>query len=97
MSFSYDPTQLSDNLLYQVRFRLGDTNESNATFQDEEISYSLDCNNQAVIETCIDCVSALLPRLARGAKFKVGPYSEEESGASYDFWVKMLEIGRAPV
>lgn len=97
MAFSYDAAQLSSSPLFQVRFRLGDTDESNASFQDEEITYSLDCNHSDVILTCIDCISALLPRLAQSSGFSVGPYSEKDgaNAAAYNYWTKLLAELRA--
>ncbi len=91
MSFSYDVTQLSSNLTYQVRYRLGDTVEVSATFQDEEIQFSLSNNADDIVRTCIECVSALLPRIASKPDFKVGPYSETLSSSAYSYWAKMLE------
>ena len=90
MSFSYDAAKLATSSIYQVRFRLGDTNSSTASFQDEEISYALGCNKNDVLKTCIECVTALLPRLALQPDFKVGPYSETEKTRAYDYWVKVL-------
>ena len=90
MSFSYDAAKLATSPIYQVRFRLGDTNSSTASFQDEEIAYALTCNGNDVIKTCIECINALLPRLAQQPDFKVGPYSETEKTRSYDYWVKVL-------
>ena len=90
MAFSYDVTQLDSSPLFQVRFRLGDTVESTASFQDGEITYSLNCNQQDVLSTCIDCISALLPRIASKSKFSLGPYSEEEGKNSYEYWSKLL-------
>lgn len=90
MAFTYDVTQLGSSALYQVRFRLSDTVESTASFQDEEINYSLSCNHDDVLATCIDCISALLPQLAHKVKFSVGPYSEEEGKNSYEYWTTLL-------
>ena len=90
MAFTYDLSALSDNPLYQVRFRLGDTDENNASFQDEEIEYALNCNNNDVVHACIECVEALLPRLAQSVEFSVGPYSEKEGAKSFDYWTKLL-------
>jgi hypothetical protein len=91
MSFSYDVTELANNPIYQVRYRLGDTVEASATFQDEEIQYSLGNNANDLTRTCIECVSALLPRIASKPDFEVGPYSETLSSSAYAYWVKMLE------
>lgn len=90
MAFTYDLSALSDNPVYQVRFRLGDTDENTASFQDEEIEYALSCNNNNVTLACIDCVEALLPRVAQQTEFSVGPYSEKRGAASYDYWTKLL-------
>ena len=35
MAVTYDPTMLQESPLYQVRFRLGDTDITAASFQDE--------------------------------------------------------------
>jgi hypothetical protein len=90
MAFSYDVTQLATNSTYQVRYRLGDTVEASATFQDEEIQYSLGNNANDILHTCIECITALLPRIASKPDFKVGPYSESLSSTAYDYWSKML-------
>lgn len=90
MAFTYDPTHLDDTPLFQVRFRLGDTVETSATFQDEEINYALGVNNNNVIKTCIDCISTILPRLAQTSGFKVGPYEEKESSRGYEYWHTLL-------
>jgi len=90
LAFTYDLSKLSETPLYQVRFRLGDTTEDTASFQDEEITYALSCSNNDVLRTCIDCINALLPRLAQQPDFKVGPYTETEKTRSYDYWVKVL-------
>lgn len=90
MSFSYDIAQLASNPIYQVRYRLGDTVETMATFQDEEIQFSLTNNSNNILRTCIECVTALLPRLALRRDFKIGPYTETLSSNSYDYWVAML-------
>lgn len=91
MAFTYDVSQLSENSLFQVRFRLGDITQENHTFEDEELQYLLTFNGNNVLAACIASVSALLPRLAGGRKFTVGPYSEDQSSAAYDYWSRMLE------
>ena len=89
--FSYRPDELASTPLYQVRFHLGDTDENTASFQDEEINYALSCNNNDVLRTCIDCVTALLPRLAQQTEFTVGPYTEKNSSSAYTYWSNVLE------
>ena len=89
--FTYKPEELSTNPLYQVRFHLGDTDVSTASFQDEEIAYTLSCNNNDVLRTCIACITSLLPRLAQKTDFTVGPYSERSSSTSYNYWTKLLD------
>ena len=91
MAVTYDPTMLQESPLYQVRFRLGDTDITAASFQDEEILFALSVHANNVLLACIDCVSALLPRMAEAKKFTVGPYTEEQSTRSYDYWSKLLD------
>lgn len=90
MSFSYDPTHLDNSPLDQVRFKLGDTFPDAARFQDEEINFTLSQHNNDVLSACIDCVKALLPRLAGAKKFTVGPYTEEDGANSMAYWTKLL-------
>lgn len=90
--FSYDPTQLSSSKLFQVRFRLGDTDASTAHFRDSEIQFALDVAGGSVLEACISCVLAILPRVANsGEGFKVGPYQENgPSAGSLAYWNRLL-------
>lgn len=90
MSFSYDVTALSTSTVYQVRLKLGDTVESAATFQDEEIQFALDQHSDDVLLACIDCVVMILPRVAAKTDFTVGPYKEALSGNAYDYWSALL-------
>lgn len=90
MSATYDPARLNEVPLFQVRFRLGDTDVTNATFQDEEIAFALGLHANNVTSACIDCVKALLPRLANVKEFTVGPYQEKQGAKSYDFWSSLL-------
>ena len=91
--FSYDATQLSTNKLYQVRFRIGDTVEESAHFKDAEIQFALDSCGDSVIDACVSCVMAILPRIANGGEgFKVGPYQEDgPSTGSLAYWMKLLD------
>lgn len=89
--FSYNPAELAEKPLYQVRFHLGDTDEDTATFQDEEITYALSRNSGDVLKACIECVTALLPRLASQTEFTVGPYTEKNSSSAYNYWSKLLD------
>jgi hypothetical protein len=91
MSFSYDSSKLNETPLYQVRFRLGDTVEASAAFQDEEITFLLQQNGENVLRTCIACVEALLPRLASTTEFTVGPYSEKQGSSAFNYWSKLLD------
>ena len=91
MAFTYNPAQLADSPLFQVRFRLGDTDEETAVFQDEEINYVLSTNNNQIIPSCIELVSALLPRLASSTtSFTVGPYREAEGTNAFAYWTSFL-------
>ena len=91
MAVTYDPTQLNVSPLFQVRFRLGDTDVTAASFQDEEIQFALDAHASDVTRACIDCVSAILPRMANMKEFSVGPYKEAQGSKTYDYWSKLLD------
>lgn len=97
MAATYDPTQLNTSPLFQVRFRLGDTDITAASFQDEEIQFALDSHANNVTLACIDCVSALLPRMANTKEFKVGPYEEKPGSKAFDYWSKLLDELKASI
>lgn len=91
MSFSYDATHLATSPLDQVRFRLGDTSETTARFQDEEINFALSMHNFDVRLACIDCVKALLSQLGNSKEITVGPYTEKEGSNTLAYWTKVLD------
>ena len=91
MSFSYDAAHLATSPLDQVRFRLGDTSETTARFQDEEINFALSLHDNDVRLACIDCVKALLPQLGNSKEFTVGPYTEREGSNALAYWTKVLD------
>ncbi|MFI3171101.1 MAG: hypothetical protein R3Y58_01830 [Eubacteriales bacterium] len=104
MTFTYEISKLAETPLFQVRFRLGDTEEDTARFDDGEIAYMLELHNNNIVATCIGCVTALLPKLTTSTEFTVGPYSEKEGANAFDYWSlylaslqKEVIAGGAPV
>lgn len=81
MSWSYDPATLATSELYQVRFLVGDTNESDPLLQDEEINYLLSIN-QTVVATAIACCERISATFARLVDHRLGPLSVSNSQKS---------------
>jgi hypothetical protein len=76
MSWTYVPANLATSELFQVRFRLGDTVETDHQLEDEEITYLLGIRNDDVISTCVECCRIIIAKLAKQVSYTLGPYSE---------------------
>jgi len=76
MSWTYVPANLATSELFQVRFRLGDTVETDYQLEDEEITYLLTLRNDDVISTCLECCHIIIAKLAKQVSYTLGPYSE---------------------
>jgi len=77
MAWSYNPAHLKDTLLYQIRFKIGDTDEDIPIFEDEELEYLIDSygpNHNAIL---YQVASAAIGRLSNEPTFTLGPYSEK--------------------
>jgi hypothetical protein len=80
MSFSYDPSKLKTSPVYQVRLKIGQTNEySPVAVQDEEISYLLEVNKNDVNQTCIDLLNSQISQAASFVDKQTGQVSEAQS------------------
>lgn len=75
MSWTYDPTQLKDSPLMQVRLMLGDTDEEDPLMEDEEIQYYIDGSGSTTV-AAIKCIDTALARIAAVPEYKLGPYQE---------------------
>lgn len=75
MSWSYDPTQLKDSPLMQVRLMLGDTDENDPLMQDEEIEFYIE-ESGSVNNTVLRCIDTALARIAAIPDYQLGPYQE---------------------
>lgn len=76
MSWTYDPTQLKDSPLMQVRLVLGDTDEDDPLMENEEIQFYLDEAGD-VNHASIRCIDTALARIAAIPEYKLGPYQEK--------------------
>jgi hypothetical protein len=76
MSWTYDPTQLQDSALMQVRLVLGDTAPDDPLMEDEEIQFYLDQTDNSVLKAAINCIDAALARISAIPNYKLGPYQE---------------------
>lgn len=75
MSWTYDPTQLQDSPLMQVRLVLGDTDAEDPLMENEEIQFYLDETGD-VQHASIRCIDTALARIAAIPDYKLGPYQE---------------------
>lgn len=78
MSWTYDPSQLKESELMQIRLLLGDTDANDPLLEDEEIEFYIDQNSD-VNHAALDCINAILSRLAAIPEYKLGPYEENTS------------------
>ena len=70
MAFTYELADLTDttatgHALAVVRYRLGDTVEKKAIFQDEEIQYQLAASDNAIGAALAELISGILARISR--------------------------------
>lgn len=80
MSFSYDPTQLDTNLVYQVRFCAGlTTQETPVNLQDEEITFLLSQNMNNVNTTCVQVFDRIITEASYMVDRTTGQVSESLS------------------
>jgi len=80
MSFTYDPSKLKTEPVYQVRLKLGQTSPySPVALQDEEIKYFLDENVNDVHKTCLDLLNTQISQAASLVDKETGQVSEAQS------------------
>jgi len=77
-SYSGDP---SSSPLDAVRFEIGDTDESDALLQNEEIMYVLDEEMDSVLRAALRCCENIIARFSREVNKKIGPTSINASEA----------------
>jgi hypothetical protein len=79
-TFSYDPAELANNKIYQVRFKLGQTNQHSvvAVF-DEEIQFALDSNYDDVTKACLDILNGQISKAGSLVDKETGQVSEAQS------------------
>ena len=70
--FSYSGNP-KDSLIDEVRFKIGDTDKDYYLLEDEEIEFVLESVNNSILESCIACVRAILPKLAKEVDYAIGP------------------------
>jgi len=80
MSFSYDPTKLATDPIYQIRLKLGQTSQYSAVVvQDEEIAYFLEQNTNDQTQTCLDILNSQIAHAASLVDKETGQVSEAQS------------------
>ena len=97
MSFSYTGDPLN-NPIDALRILLGDLDEDNPIYQDEEIEYFLTMNNDNVQATFYQLAISILPKFARFSRERAGQI-EVYGGDYFDHylaWIKMLNKPNSP-
>lgn len=79
-TFTYDPSKLSTSKLYQVRFKIGQTNQhSIIAVCDEEIQYALSINYDDVGKACLDILNSQISQAGSLVDKETGQVSEAQS------------------
>lgn len=84
MEFNYDPTGLTTNSLFQVRFEISDTDEDQPLFDDNEILYALSVETN-MWGAAARCAETLARRFLQQADVQLGrnlkiEYSKRSKG-----------------
>lgn len=97
MAATYDVTQLADNPIYQVRYKIGDTDMDTVMLQDEEIQFAIDSKTD-LHAAAVMCCETIVTRLAKNFNFKLGPSDNAMSEQYYHFSqiLKMLRSQATP-
>jgi hypothetical protein len=78
--FTYDPTLLATNKVYQIRLAIGQTYKYDLiVLQDEEIQYFLDTNHADISTASIKCIDAMISRAGGLVDKETGQVSESGS------------------
>ena len=91
MAWTYNVAELSTSQLFQVRFMIGDTIESDPLLQDEEINLII-AEQGNVRSAAVECCERISSAFARQTDYKLGPYSVNASDRSkrYEEFAKKL-------
>lgn len=93
MSFSYDPTDLGDEL-NRLRLEIGDT-DSNDPFLDDQEIVQVQSEKSSFFLRAAKCCDLICAKLARDVKIKVGGFSEDAQKV-YDRYREMsLKFSRS--
>lgn len=69
---SYDPTMLASNLIYQVRFYIGDTDPSMEFLSDDEIQFLLDITGNDPKKAALVAANRLLAQWSKFTREREG-------------------------
>lgn len=79
MSWTYDPTQLANNKIMQIRLSIGDVYSEDPLLQDEEILFRLTETSDNIIRAKLLCVKDAISRISSLPEYSLGPYSEKHT------------------
>ena len=80
MAFTYDPSKLSTNKIYQVRLSVGQTNQYDLiVLQDEEIEFFLSNSYDNVTDASVKAIDSMISRAGLLVDKETGQVSESAS------------------
>ena len=80
MSWTYDPSQLSSNKIFQVRLNIGQVNQYDLiTLQDEEIKHFLGNSYENITDASIKCLDSMISRAGLMVDRETGQTAESAS------------------
>ncbi len=81
MAWTYNVAELATSQLFQVRFMIGDTIQTDPLLQDEEINLII-AEKGNVRSAAVECCERISSAFARQTDYKLGPYSVNASDRS---------------
>lgn len=90
-SWSYDPSSLATSVKDQVRFHLGDTDESSPQVFDEEINFAVGLRGTAYGAAAL-CARALVAKYSRLVSMSADGVSQQFSNLAHQFAILAAEL-----
>lgn len=84
-SFTYDPTLLADSELFQVRFKIGDTDEDDPLLYDEEIAFELSQSGSVISAAIALCLRIASKLSSSSIDYTLGPHQVNLSQRAENF------------
>jgi hypothetical protein len=96
VTWTYDPTMLATNQVYQVRFTIGDTLSADPQLQDEEIAFALSMRS-SIYGASADCCRAISAGFARAVDGSQGAQRTTYSSKSRAYAARAAQFDNLAV